>query len=214
MEYKNPQIWLFAAAIIATSGLCSGERGKRPFSPSDSIIDLIDQDHVNRMIEARRKAEEEPRVDPYFQRNELGESEGKPMVVSVPDGDDSTELPRIDFRKVLKSSKNALVITKQQYLKEDWCRTETFVQKIREPGCSPTTIINKFCYGQCNSFYIPRGPRRHRKDDERPAFKSCAACQPKKVSWVTITLTCGPDKYKRKRIQKIRQCKCLPVGIN
>lgn len=62
--------------------------------------------------------------------------------------------------KILHSSKEALLVTKKQYLRKDWCRTEPLVQEVREEGCAPTSVLNNFCYGQCNSFFIPRGSRR------------------------------------------------------
>lgn len=135
--------------------------------------------------------------------------------------------------KVLKSSKSALVITRKEYLKKDWCKTEPLVQRIREEGCLTRTIINRFCYGQCNSFYIPKSPRRRRNpkahhkrnhhngdfEDEDltgAAFKSCAFCKPKKFTWVTVTLRCPAltPQIRRKRIQRIKQCKCIAEPLN
>lgn len=210
-------VWLFAAALLAACGVSAGVN-KRPFTPSDSILDIIDTEQVEKILAARRRNEEASGPS-YVQRNELGEGSSETMVVSVPEQEDVTELPSgIDYRNILKSSKNALVVTKKEYLKEDWCKTELLVQKIREPGCLPTTVINKFCYGQCNSFYIPRGPRRREGNDERPppAFRSCSFCKPKKFTWITVTLRCPGQNppTRRKRLQKIKQCKCLPVGVN
>lgn len=124
--------------------------------------------------------------------------------------------------KVLKSSKNALVVTKKEYLQKDWCKTEPLVQKIKEEGCLTRTIINKFCYGQCNSFYIPKNPkRRHSKkklmeesEDEDlngAAFKSCSFCRPKKFTWITVIMRCPglTQQFKKKKIQRIKQCKCI-----
>ncbi|CAG4972370.1 unnamed protein product [Parnassius apollo] len=211
-------VWLVAAALLAAS-VSAGVGSKRPFTPTDSILDIIDTEQVEKMIAARRRNEEATASSAYVQRNELGEGSSETMVVSVPDQDENTEIPPgVDFRKILKSSRNALFVTKKEYLKEDWCKTEPLVQKIREPGCLPATVINKFCYGQCNSFYIPKGPRRRDSNDERPppAFKSCSFCKPKKFSWITVTLRCPGQNppFKRKRLQKIKQCKCLPVGVN
>lgn len=210
-------VWLVAAALLATCA-SAGVGSKRPFTPTDSILDIINTEQVEKMIAARRRTEEAT-ASSYVQRNELGEGSSESIVVSAPEQEDSTELPPgVDFRKILKSSKSALFVTKKEYLKEDWCKTEPLVQKIREPGCLPATVINKFCYGQCNSFYIPKGPRRRDAGDERPppAFKSCSFCKPKKFSWVTVTLRCPGQNppFKRKRLQKIKQCKCLPVGVN
>lgn len=142
------------------------------------------------------------------------------------------ELEAYKGDKVLKSSKSALVITRKEYLKKDWCKTEPLVQRIREEGCLTRTIINRFCYGQCNSFYIPKSPKRRRNpkhshhkrhngdfEDEDltgAAFKSCAFCKPKKFTWTTVTLRCPAlmPQIRRKRIQRIKQCKCIAEPLN
>ncbi|XP_023720960.1 uncharacterized protein LOC111871825 isoform X1 [Cryptotermes secundus] len=127
--------------------------------------------------------------------------------------------------KLLKSGKNALMVTKKEYLKRDWCKTEPLVQRIREDGCLTRTVINRFCYGQCNSFYIPRNPRRRRtgrrepeEEDETdaPAFKSCAFCKPKKSSWITVTLNCPSlsPQIRKRRVLRIKQCKCITEVFN
>lgn len=126
--------------------------------------------------------------------------------------------------KLLKSSKNALFITKKEYLQRDWCKTEPLIQKVKEEGCLTRTVINRFCYGQCNSFYIPKNPKRkHRRleetedeDQNGPAFKACAFCRPKKFTWVTITLRCPSmtPPFRKRRIQRIKQCKCISANID
>lgn len=138
--------------------------------------------------------------------------------------------------KLLKSSKNALFVTRKEYLKKDWCKTEPLVQRIREDGCLTRNIINRFCYGQCNSFYIPKSPKRsfggrgakrpkrlwNSLDEFEPedltgaAFRSCAFCKPRKFTWITVTLRC-PDmvpQIRRKKIQRIKQCKCVAEPVN
>lgn len=219
MENSKSHFWLAAAALLATCGVCAdaGVGNRKPFTPTDSILDIIDTKQVERFLAERRRAEQATVSSTYIHKNELGD--GSPeggLVVSAPDQDDNTELPPgVDFRKVLKSSKNALLVTKKKYLKEDWCKTEPLVQKIREPGCVPTTVINKFCYGQCNSFYIPKGPRR-REDRPQNAFKSCSFCRPVNFTWVTVTLRCPGQNppFRRKRVQKVKQCRCLSVSVN
>jgi len=110
--------------------------------------------------------------------------------------------------KMLKSSKDALIVTKKSYLKKDWYKTEPLIQRIREAGCVTRTMVNRFCYGQCNSFYIPKNAKL---DMESTAFKSCSFCKPKRFRWITITLRCPGRNppYKRKRIQRIKKCKCM-----
>ncbi|XP_078672750.1 uncharacterized protein LOC144912003 isoform X2 [Branchiostoma floridae x Branchiostoma belcheri] len=115
---------------------------------------------------------------------------------------------QIDEREILKSSRRALVVTERKYLKQDWCKTQPLRQTVRAKGCLSRTIINHFCYGQCNSFYIPKHVR---KDAE--SFQSCAFCKPHRYSMITVTLRCPnlTPNFKRKRIQRVKKCKCMSV---
>ncbi|XP_053696877.1 uncharacterized protein LOC128744117 [Sabethes cyaneus] len=265
---------------------------------SDSILDIINTRHVERVLAERRMnaSREEKR---YLVQNELMDEDGATEDSST--GVDLYQTPEVaidfDFNgrrqsasavafnetggggggyqyqspggsssnadiladlqayhrgdKLLKSSKNALVVTRKEYLKKDWCKTEPLVQRIREEGCLSRTIINRFCYGQCNSFYIPKSPKRRRhhaggggangrhtghgghhggggggrrevdldfedEDLTGPAFRSCAFCKPKKFTWITVTLRCPSlvPQLRRKRIQRIKQCKCIAEPLN
>lgn len=142
--------------------------------------------------------------------------------------------------KVLKSNNDATVIMNQlSNLKKDFCKSDTIVQRIKEDGCIGRNVINRYCYGQCNSFYIPEGPKRPKRgranrrsnnsksrttpypdylEDEDltvAAFKSCPTCRPTKFAWITVTLRCPKlsPPYRKKRVQKIRQCKCMDGGM-
>lgn len=182
----------------------------------DTYVPLDTDDYEYQKIKPDDEREENPRIevdlllkrqnlsDPYKQTENLADLRG------------------FQGRKVLKSSRNALLVTKKEYLQRDWCKTEPLIQKIREEGCLTRAVINRFCYGQCNSFYIPKNPKKkHNKrkmleetEDEDlngPAFKSCAFCRPKKFTWITITLRCPSmfPPYRTKRIQRIKQCKCI-----
>ncbi|XP_071323909.1 gremlin-1a [Trachinotus anak] len=110
--------------------------------------------------------------------------------------------------EVLESSQEALHVTERRYLRHDWCKTQPLKQTIREEGCLSRTIINRFCYGQCNSFYIPR----HIYQDGN-AFKSCSACKPKTFSTVTYTLFCPGQtpRTRKKRVQRVKQCRCTTI---
>ncbi|XP_061896557.1 gremlin-1-like [Entelurus aequoreus] len=113
--------------------------------------------------------------------------------------------------EVLESSQEALHVTERQYLKRDWCKTQPLKQTIHEEGCVSRTILNRFCYGQCNSFYIPRHMRR-----EEGAFQSCSFCKPKRFTSMTFTLNC-PDLQpptKKKRIQRVKQCRCVSIELD
>ncbi|XP_074659282.1 gremlin-2-like [Tubulanus polymorphus] len=116
---------------------------------------------------------------------------------------------------VIQGSRNARVVTKKSYLKREWCKTEPLKQVIREEGCLRSTIMNRFCYGQCNSFFIPRSNKNDTLDPEA-AFTSCAFCKPKKYSYIIVTLRCpnSKPKYKRRRVKRVKQCKCMAQMLN
>lgn len=155
-----------------------------------------------------------------------------PYTPSVPDSDILADLQSFRGDKLLKSSKNALFVTRKEYLKKDWCKTEPLIQRVREDGCLSRNIMNRFCYGQCNSFYIPKSPKRNRmtqlkrlynsinefepEDLTEAAFRSCAFCKPKKLTWITVTLRCPSlvPQLRRKKIQRIKQCKCIAEPLN
>lgn len=113
--------------------------------------------------------------------------------------------------EVLESSQEALHVTERKYLKRDWCKTQPLKQTIHEEGCNKRTILNRFCYGQCNSFYIPRHIRR-----EEGSFQSCSFCKPKKFTNMVVTLNCPElqPPIKKKRITRVKQCRCISIDLD
>ncbi|XP_069117649.1 gremlin-2-like [Argopecten irradians] len=118
-----------------------------------------------------------------------------------------------DVIRPTRGKKNSFVITKRRHLKKEWCKTQHFTQIVREPGCLSRTITNNFCYGQCNSFFIPKSDRRDLKE---AAFVSCGFCKPRAFSTIRITLMCPGKHYrlKRKRILKIKKCRCMAQKVD
>ncbi|KAL2083648.1 hypothetical protein ACEWY4_021421 [Coilia grayii] len=137
--------------------------------------------------------------------------------------------------EVLASSREALVVTERKYLRSDWCKTQPLRQTVSEEGCVSRTVVNRFCYGQCNSFYIPRhihtassssssssssGSRQHRQRRKQPvhgaSFQSCAFCRPHRVTTVTLRLHCpGLDPpFRHRKVQRVKQCRCVSVSVN
>ncbi|XP_006831867.1 PREDICTED: gremlin-1 isoform X1 [Chrysochloris asiatica] len=113
--------------------------------------------------------------------------------------------------EVLESSQEALHVTERKYLKRDWCKTQPLKQTIHEEGCNSRTIINRFCYGQCNSFYIPRHIRK-----EEGSFQSCSFCKPKKFTTMMVTLNCPKlqPPTKKKRVTRVKQCRCISIDLD
>ncbi|KAK2170721.1 hypothetical protein LSH36_1g22011 [Paralvinella palmiformis] len=115
--------------------------------------------------------------------------------------------------EAISGSRRAYVITKTSYLEQEWCRTAPVKQLIRRRGCLKKTILNRFCYGQCNSFFIPR---RRGDDIDGNAFKSCAFCRPKRTDFIRITLTCPGRSIQRvrKKVEVIKTCNCMALVLN
>lgn len=65
-----------------------------------------------------------------------------------------------------------------------FCKTIPFDQKISHTGCKSRIITNHYCYGTCNSFYIPS------VSNGTLPFTSCTYCQPRHYRWTTIRLKC------------------------
>ncbi|XP_046708991.1 gremlin-2b isoform X2 [Silurus meridionalis] len=113
-------------------------------------------------------------------------------------------------QEVLASSQEALVVTERKYLKSDWCKTQPLRQTVNHEGCLSRTVINRFCYGQCNSFYIPRHVKK-----EQESFQSCAFCRPHRFTTLTVELDC-PDlqpPFRHRKIQRVKQCRCISVNV-
>ncbi|XP_023222264.1 gremlin-2-like [Centruroides sculpturatus] len=104
---------------------------------------------------------------------------------------------------LLQSSNPSVIITRANRLKKDWCRTEPLWQKISERGCVSKTIMNHFCYGQCNSFYIPQTSNK--------TFQSCPFCKPYSAKWTRVNLRC-PSRIpfvKRIKVLLVQKCRCI-----
>lgn len=88
-----------------------------------------------------------------------------------------------------------------QNKKRSCCRTQKYSQVIKRDGCEPLTIVNKMCFGQCVSVWVPG------------LFASFPVCRPSKSTFKTVTLTCGRngEKRKRVRIEKVRRCSCMEI---
>jgi len=120
---------------------------------------------------------------------------------------------------VLKTSQRAKILTEKRYLKKDWCKSRPVKQYIRTKSGCKAVLINQFCYGHCNSFYIPKDLEVHEADEELTPqyFKSCAFCKPKSEEWITVRLKCKRAGRKRKRrfikkrVKRVKGCRCIAV---
>ncbi|XP_066298886.1 uncharacterized protein [Branchiostoma lanceolatum] len=87
-------------------------------------------------------------------------------------------------------------------LRKDWCKAVAFDQEVSAPGCETKLVRNKFCYGQCSSFHIPRqhpGP-----------FDSCASCTPTRTRNEKVVLNCHGNETKVRKVSIVEECACRP----
>ncbi|KFM58645.1 Gremlin-2, partial [Stegodyphus mimosarum] len=120
---------------------------------------------------------------------------------------DSKEDTREQHRLLLNSDSPGYVISSASEVKKDWCRTIPLRQKVSETHCRSKNIMNNFCYGQCNSFFIPQAGRT---GNNKVAFQSSAFCKPHRRKWANITLSCpGRDPPKvYKTVLIVESCRC------
>lgn len=94
--------------------------------------------------------------------------------------------------------------------KEGWCKTERMKLRVKEPGCVSRVVVNNFCRGQCNSYYVPRVLGTG-QDSNNGAFKSCSFCKPNNSAVTSVTLVCPGKKpaYVYKKMLRVFECLCL-----
>lgn len=85
--------------------------------------------------------------------------------------------------------------------KRDWCTTSEFNQTISAANCLSVKIQNRYCYGQCNSIFIPGSM----------PLSNCQKCQPRSYSHEAVTLDCSVGGVRTKKVvkvQKVHSCSC------
>merc|ERR1711972_1072796 len=80
-----------------------------------------------------------------------------------------------------------------------------FNQTISVYGCERKVIKNRFCYGRCNSFYVPLDGSQ-----EQFRFKTCSACKPIRSETLSVTLKCYSPMIPKRTVlvEKVKSCRC------
>ncbi|KAF7489661.1 Gremlin-2 [Sarcoptes scabiei] len=73
--------------------------------------------------------------------------------------------------------------------KAGFCETIPYQQEISHTGCKSRIIDNNYCFGRCNSFYIPS------VSNETLPFSSCAFCTPLHYQSIVVRLKCPIYQY-------------------
>lgn len=128
-------------------------------------------------------------------------------------------------RNIIRGSNSAVTITQRKYLKKEMCTSAPLQQVVRHRGCHRRPIVNRFCYGQCNSFFIPKTVPSDQNEEaslDQTAFKSCSFCRPKTTRWIRVLLHCPRSSggagtrptTVRKKVEIVVQCSCTALTIS
>lgn len=209
--------------------------GNLPIRSKDSMEHIINQSiRTNSIYPDYEKNDIENDInDDDQQRNpnhgKLSQSLSKNI---VKDDNIYKEWQKYRHNKMLKPNKNEMFVTTKDTLRKDACGVQKIPYRVKEKGCLARSILINFCYGQCNSFFIPIAYKRQKNRNgylentveyfSEPetiiyseSFRSCGFCKPDKYTWVTVTLRCpsNPPVIRRKRIQKIQECRCQAANV-
>ena len=138
-----------------------------------------------------------------------GDTGNIPLQINVDfDGDEHTEnsveaKPILDGQEFPLSGGMSLMNLGRLNLKTDWCNAHPFKETVRHHGCVSVEVDNKMCYGQCNSFYIPK------------KFFSCSYCAPSRQQTINVRLECPGQNpsFVIKKVLIVLECACKDCGL-
>ncbi|CAH2273012.1 DAN domain family member 5 [Pelobates cultripes] len=83
-------------------------------------------------------------------------------------------------------------------VKRERCEALPFQQIVSRKHCIPIRIPNKFCFGQCNSFYVPGHPS-----------SSCSSCIPILSRRISVALQCRYGRISWEEVELVQTCDCM-----
>ncbi|XP_053321614.1 DAN domain family member 5 [Spea bombifrons] len=89
----------------------------------------------------------------------------------------------------------------QEALRRSRCEALPFIQNIYKKHCVPVRIPNKFCFGQCNSFYVPGNPTG--------SLQPCTSCVPVLSRRISVALQCRGGRVSWQEVQLVEECDCV-----
>ncbi len=105
-------------------------------------------------------------------------------------------------------SESVAILGKIKKIEQEKCRAKLFNQTVSWPGCESRVVRNRFCYGRCNSFYIPLNPTE--ATTHHSQFKTCSACRPVERRLLSLHLKCAsePNGKRKVSVEKVLSCRC------
>lgn len=174
------------------AGAEENEQRKRPTSedPASQFSQSSLSGRVQRHISPQERRSRRQRKNHGRRRRmgKHGQQHSQSQVLRpLPVGNDTASV--VAFKELKPTDSVTIGKPPQQMFTEHgrgFCKAVPFSQLLNYTGCLPVYITNHYCYGACNSFYIPSD--NHTKF---PPFTSVQGCIPKRVSMRVVKLTCG-----------------------
>ncbi|CAI9536977.1 unnamed protein product [Staurois parvus] len=88
----------------------------------------------------------------------------------------------------------------QDEMNRSRCDALPFVQDIFRDNCAKLQVPNKFCFGQCNSFYVPGWPVE--------ILQLCASCAPVRTRRISVPLQCHGGRLSWEEVVLVEECSC------
>ena len=115
-------------------------------------------------------------------------------------------LPQKGLKELVTTSPSKLIMSGEDY-RRDRCYKKKFRETLFIDGCNPVFFENNYCYGGCNSIYLP--------SYKKSSYKYCTACIPSKFTKRKIIFKCvknGVEHEQEKTVTVIEDCKCKNVS--
>nr|DBA30010.1 TPA: hypothetical protein GDO54_006048 [Pyxicephalus adspersus] len=104
------------------------------------------------------------------------------------------------IKEVTRSHPDQVLPIGHDELKRSRCNALPFIQNIFKENCSPVQITNKFCFGQCNSFYVPGLPGGF--------SQPCTSCSPVRTRPIVVPLLCHGGRLVLEKVDLVVECGC------
>ncbi|XP_078540804.1 DAN domain family member 5 [Lissotriton helveticus] len=111
------------------------------------------------------------------------------------------------WRRVIQKGNRAQTVLPltQSDISKSSCKAIPFTQTISRESCAPAKIQNRFCFGQCSSFYVP--------GTLTGASRPCSGCAPSRIRRITVPLHCENEVLVREEaVTLVEECQCEAQG--
>ncbi|KAG8441381.1 hypothetical protein GDO86_006932 [Hymenochirus boettgeri] len=103
-------------------------------------------------------------------------------------------------REKMRSHPDQVLPLGQEALKQSKCHALPFIQNVYRKNCFPLRLPNKFCFGQCNSFYVPGWPSG--------LSQPCTSCAPSRSRRISVPLRCHAGQLVWQEVELVDECEC------